>query len=215
MMIEMICNSKYYNYLRRETPPLDSLMSALWRENFNIFLCHLLITEVFCQAGLAPQGLKSDCLCWSDLTGLTDCCCRCYQQLCSHSARPAGQGKVLVTLCGHSRIQTEPWEHWEHNGWTDQTRPLISTWLTDPSTHHQPWQILKPSVSGWNYQLTDNKTSPAFCLPIITLLNILILLRPHTGTVSDLTEILTPRLIKILIKPGWHWQEPVSDKVEI
>ena len=82
-----------------------------------------------------------------------------------------------------------------------QTRADIF-YLTDVTDKRdQPWQTLKPSVSGSTSQLTNNNTRPAFCVATIIIITPLILLTPHIGAGSDLTKILTPRLIKILIKP--------------
>ena len=59
------------------------------------------------------------------------------------------------------------------------------------------------TVRQWSHFSTgySSNTRPAFCVATLIIITPLILLTPHIGAGSDLTEILTPRLIKILIKP--------------
>ena len=135
------------------------------------------------------------------LNWLTDCLAvvinSCVQSVC------AGRDKGRFSCSqAASRIQTE-------NTMGSPVTTADIAYLTDGSEQsrsHQPWQILKPSVCGWTYSLTD-KTSFLSTYHYYSLAYLLPLLRrPHTCPGCDLTEILTPRLIKILIKPHWHCQ---------
>ena len=95
---------------------------------------------------------------------------------------------------------TTQWVRTLHNGCTDQSRHLLPDWRTRETNRGKCWN--RPSsVARLLNWLTTTQDQLSVLLQSLSLPHLYYLLTPHIGAGSDLTEILTPRLIKILIKP--------------